>query len=479
MKRVSQHYKLGRGQESLEFVDVDIRDDVPLFIDPGAIRLLPTTMARECVSSIQSFFGHVLDCIRAGNHAEAKALLSTLSEPNETRLGFSDGKSGGHGMGDGLAEKLWDSLRTSRAVSTGVLQDLEETALFVEGIDRDIISDIVTNIITGELIAFTQTMAAKYGIPLKPGIALNTWDRRHKAWVAVNELLPVAGGMPLLLVPRMFVRRRRAVMAADKYFRFHIVPYLQHKEFNAPNGLRRLIADGSVTVAYKKTVMAKYPGVKVRNVEFTEEQPGLLEEFRQAAATDFEVVDHPDLAAATQSEEPDFEALLADVLAVTPGDAGATAYHRAVEKLLTALLYPALDFPEIEYHLHDGRKRIDIQYTNIATKGFFHWLHAVHNTGCAQVPVECKNYSKKLANPEYDQLSSRFGVQRGQVGILCYRGFVDKKAVIQHCIDTAKDGRGYTLALDDEDLKELVAERIALESGEDFRGLFKRFQKLL
>lgn len=402
MKRISQHYQLGRSQASLEFVDVDIQDDIPLFIDPGAIRLLPTTMARECVSSIQSFFTYVLDCIRAGKHDEAKALLATLSEPNETRLGFSDGKSSGHGMGDGLAEKLWDGLRTSRAVSTGVLQDLEETALFVEGIDRDIISDIVTNIITGELIAFTQTMAAKYNIPLKPGIAQYVWDRRRKAWVAVSEDLPVAGGMPLLLVPRMFVRRRRAIMSADRYFRFHIVPYLQHREFNASNGLRRLLADGTPTEAYKKAIYEKYQGVKERNVEFTEEKPDLLSDFRKQAAREFEVVDHPDLAEATASDEPDFDALLADVLAVAPGDSGATDYHRAVEKLLTAMFYPALDFPEIEYDLHDGRKRIDIQYTNIATKGFFHWLHAVHNTGCAMVSVECKNYSKKLKNPEYD-----------------------------------------------------------------------------
>lgn len=102
-----------------------------------------------------------------------------------------------------------------------------------------------------------------------------------------------------------------------------------------------------------------------------------------------------------------------------------------MERLLTALLYPALDAPQIEYHLHAGRERIDTLYTNIATRGFFRWLHAVGGVPCSFAPVECKNYSKKLGNPEYDQLSRRFSVQCGQVGILCYGGFIDKAAVMQ------------------------------------------------
>lgn len=45
--RVSQHFKLGKDQASLEFVDVDVRDDVPLFIDPSAIRMLGTSLSKE------------------------------------------------------------------------------------------------------------------------------------------------------------------------------------------------------------------------------------------------------------------------------------------------------------------------------------------------------------------------------------------------------------------------------------------------
>lgn len=138
-----------------------------------------------------------------------------------------------------------------------------------------------------------------------------------------------------------------------------------------------------------------------------------------------------------------------------------------------------MDFPVIEREIHEGRKRIDINYTNIARKGFFHWLHAVHNVNASYIPVECKNYSNEIANPELDQLSGRFSVQRGVVGILCHRGYGDKASVVKRCRDTALDGRGYIIALDDDDLAEMVEERKNIEDGEGFTYLWGRFAELI
>lgn len=40
--RVSEYYTLGLTQPSLDFVDVRLDTDVPLFIDPTALNLLDT-----------------------------------------------------------------------------------------------------------------------------------------------------------------------------------------------------------------------------------------------------------------------------------------------------------------------------------------------------------------------------------------------------------------------------------------------------
>jgi hypothetical protein len=478
MTRVSVHYNLRRGQESLEFVDVDVSGDTMLFIDPGSIRLLDTSMSHACASLLQSFFGHVLQCVHRGNDSEARDLLASLNEPNETRLGLSRGRSAGHGMGEGLAELFWGALSRSQAAQSGLLQDLEDVALFVDQIDRDIISDVVTNIIRDPLIDFTITMAGKYDIPTVEGITMSVWDRRNACWMERVVPLPMADDRPLLLVPRAFVRRRRGTYSAGKYYDHYVLPFLQQQHFSAGSSLVRILRDGTRRPPYKKTLRKINPDVKPTNVTVTLENGGLLESYRDDAVRQFETIDHEDLAKAT-NRELDWDKLLQGVLAVPAGKKHATDYHKAVECLLTAVLYPALDFPLNERELHEGRKRVDIWYTNIARHGFFYWVHAVHATACPFVVVECKNYSSAIKNPELDQLTGRFGVQRGFLGIMCYRGRDDKASVTARCKDAAKDGRGYVIALDDEDLKALVQERKESEDGQGFGLLHERFQELL
>ena len=271
----------------------------------------------------------------------------------------------------------------------------------------------------------------------------------------------------------------RKVLDAAEYYRHYVIPRMQNQHLEADSGLVRLLTSGEKRAPYKKTLMSLHPNVKGENVDATADDPGLLDRYRSDTEEKFDVISGADLDKVTTGTETDFDALLAAVTNVAPGGTGATAYHRAVEKLLTALLYPALDLPVIEQEIHDGRKRIDIRYTNIARKGFFHWLHQTLNVNTSYVPVECKNYSNQLTNAETDQLSGRFSIQTGSVGILCYRGYDDKSLVVSRCRDTALDGRGYIIALDDSDLFEMVEERKRIEDGDGFTYLWRRFDELV
>jgi hypothetical protein len=141
----------------------------------------------------------------------------------------------------------------------------------------------------------------------------------------------------------------------------------------------------------------------------------------------------------------------------TPPGQHATQYHLAVEQLLTALFYPALTSPKVEYPIHESRKRIDITYTNNARQGFFDWLR-LHNIPCRYIAVECKNYQADPANPELDQISSRFSPLRGQIGLLVCRTFKNRDLLMKRCRDTALDHRGYVIPVDDTDLRKMVFE---------------------
>jgi hypothetical protein len=158
-------------QATLDFVDADVKQDTPLFISPKALTMLPSEFGDECVHLIQSFFHKVLELIKAGRNSEAESLLAVLREPNETHLGLSKGsKSRGHGLGDGSAHTVWNALSESEAARSGLLEDLEDTVLMIDGISIDIISDITTNIIREPLIRYTQRMCEYYGISLQAGV---------------------------------------------------------------------------------------------------------------------------------------------------------------------------------------------------------------------------------------------------------------------------------------------------------------------
>lgn len=483
-KRVSEFFKLSGDQGSFDFVDVYINRDVPLFIDPTALRHAGGEWANRCVSSVQTFFQAVIDEIRAGNRTAAMALMRELSEDNSTHLGFSS-RSKGSGVGDGLAAEFYRQLKSSAAVKTGLVTDLEDTALLVEGVGRDRISDVTTNLIRRQLIEYTQAAAGYYGIPLRKNIAAPPfWDGATKSWRQATFELPIAGQSPLVLVPKEIVRRSLDYDSGE-YYRHYILEYFKDVELQQRSPLVYMVKDQPRI--RKKDVEQKYrdmhrsggPGIEKRvNVDGTTRDPDLLERFkRDKARRPSEPLSHADIAESTSTPLPNFDELLQAVLRTPTGQAAADAYERVVEALLTALLYPHLAHPIRQRVIHDGRKRLDISYTNIARHGFFDWLS--RHYPAANIVVECKNYSRDLGNPEYDQLAGRFSPSRGVVGLLVFRDCSDKPKLLESCKDTAQDARGYILALDDHDLSTLVNEVKAGKNAELGGLLHERFNTLV
>jgi hypothetical protein len=187
--------------------------------------------------------------------------------------------------------------------------------------------------------------------------------------------------------------------------------------------------------------------------------------------------DHLTLPESENTLGPEWDRLLNELLAVPPGRNDAAGYENAVESLMTALFYPSLTNPRVQTEIHEGRKRIDITYTNAASSGFFYWLSLHYES--AHIFVECKNYTGDPGNPEVDQLSGRFSPARGRVGILVCRTFQDKELFLQRCRDTVNDDRGFVIALDDEDLAALIEEQRRSGGQHEFTLLRQRFGRLL
>ena len=475
--RVSEFYQLGRTQPTLDFVDVDVDGDVLVFIDPRALRLLPSTWGDECVSLLQVFFRHVLDLIRAGHSGDAQANLRVLREPNETHLGFSRGRSRGRALGPDLALDVYDALNTSEAARSGLLEDLEDTILMVPRIGPDIVSDITTNVIRAPLIRYTQDACRTYGIPLDPEVSSGLlWDPGTHTWYSEFVQLPRAHELRLFLVPKAIVRVRMDYNEQE-YYSHYLLEELREAELNANTELVHLLRDGTPRVT-KKDLTAKYGQGKQVIARQTLAHPDALRRYREdKSARVAPPLTHDEIADVMGSDPPDWDALRQQVLAIPPGREAADRYEKAIEPLLTALFYPWLTNPQVQFPIHQGRKRIDITYTNVSQVGFFRWL-SMHYP-CAHLFIECKNYSGEVGNPELDQLSGRFSPSRGQVGLLICRSFDNKPLFLQRCRDTAIDQRGYILPLDDSDLTILVQYRIQNPDQADLPLMHNVFEQLV
>lgn len=475
--KVSEFYKLGRTQPTLDFVDVDIRTDTKVFVDPRALRLLPSEFGEECVSLVQSFFRTVLSTIRKKHNEKAKKYLRTLKEPNETHLGLSRGRSKGRAVGRESATDLWKALSRSEAAKSGLLEDLEDSILMIYGISTDIISDITTNIIRLPLIEYTQRVAKYYGIELISGIDSGPlWNPLTKQWYSGYVDLPKTPYGKLLLIPKAIVRRRFDY-DLDEYFRHYILEYLREIELSSNGELVQLLKNRKRRVT-KKDLVQKYGADKDFIIQLTNENPEILEEYRNDKRRSHQpALDHLDLAHAQKSPPPDFDKLLKELRKIGKGKEHFADYENAIESILSALFYPSLTNPQVQRELHQGRKRVDIVYTNIATSGFFRFLSL--NYSASHIFVECKNYKGDPANPELDQLSGRFSPSRGRVGLLLCRSFKDKDLFWQRCKDTSSDDRGFIIPLDDDDLQELINERKNEIYYPKFNALKERFDRLI
>lgn len=475
--KFSEYFELNRTQPYLDFVDVPLHTDLGVFLEPVAIKNLDSAWGNELSSLLQSFFETVLRLIGNEEHAKAQFLLSSLNEANEFHLGLSEGKSQGHGFGSGSANSVWSALTKSAAKVTGLLKDLEDTALLIPGIGSDMISDAICNILRGPFIKYTQDMCTYYGIPLSPDIHSGPiWNPQKEVWEDTLLPLPMTRYGKVILVPKIIVRYRLCYQS-DEYYRHYLLPEMQDEHLAARSSLVESLKNGTERVT-KKALIAKYGKDKLAVVEQTIKRPHILDEYRY---------DKQRLLSRPLTQEqfseiegiqlPDLDQLLQQLIQVTVGKKAAYEYEDIIEKIFSLIFYPSLFNPKKQHVIHNGRKRIDLSYTNEAKNGFFSWL-SLHYP-CPLIYIECKNYGKEVGNPEIDQLSGRFSPSRGQVGLLVCRSAEDKGTLYQRCIDTAKDGRGYIIPLDDADVVALVREYLETEGGQDFRGLRRLWGQLI
>ena len=460
--KFSEYFGLNKTQAELDFVDIDISQDLPLFIDPFVMSNQANDWAERCNCCIASFFQTVLDCIRMGKDEEASRLLMKLGEPNETCFGFSSGEPSGRGIGKQQASDLLRNMKKSRAVKTGLISDIAEMDLFVENVGPDKISDMTTNILRGLLIEYTQEQCKLHSIKLNNKYPSGwVWDTQNCKWKNGYVEIPCINGKKVLLVPKIMVRWSMTLNNEDYYNNF-VLSFIRDEQLDLNGQLVEVLKSGKRIVT-KKSMKEAFPKSKNFLSVFSENHPKIFENYKKIKGEESkQPIPTAELVAKIMNGDMDFDekvfaGTLKDFLhTIEPGKEKAHDYHSFIIGVLQFIFDGNLIYPVKEQEINSGRKRIDICYTNAAESGFFYRAAIGKQTCATQIMVECKNYSTDPKNPEIDQIRGRFSPRRGFLGFLLCRKIDDKKQMLARCRDVALDGAGYIIALDDHDIECLL-----------------------
>ena len=488
LKTVSERLSLNKSQYELDFFDSYVGRDTPLFIDPWSIRSSDDQFSSSCYRKIQSVFEKLIEYIKDNKKERALDLLDNLHEPRETALGYSFSGVDGSSIGREKSIKIYDKLKKSKAIKSGLLVDIEDTALHVEGIGPDNISDIITNIIRIDLIKYTQQQCDLYGIGTYPTTTKVYWDEQSQDFVQSQEKMLFIDDKKVMLIPKKILRKRLSINYED-FYRKGILEFEQSRHLDLRTSLCRTLANETLAKPYKKT-LKEDPRYKLSRdlvYKYIEDEPKVLEEYKQKIDSSKSNKTSNAGILKKQNKNINLEKEIEDKInalkQIKHGKGDATNYHNHIFDCLNIIFnepksanYLSSPIKE-DRKYHDGRKRIDISFSNSSDGGFFSRLSNYGSMTCAQVFFECKNYTDDIDNPEYDQMSGRFNNRTSSIGFITCRSIGNLTKSLERCRDIVRDNRGYVIVLTNDDVIHLLGCAISENRDEDIDAFLEKKMK--
>lgn len=187
--------------------------DNNLFIDPARITFGTDTYAKLAQNQKSTFFLEYQKRISADQ--PVTDLFFPIKEDNfvgGNRLGLSEivhnQKPIGRGPGN-TVEKALTRINSQELVKQGVISDFSTIQLYIRGINKDKISDMVTSIVKGALIKFMDDVVASYPDNLleRKEVEEFVWSAEQSKWVHEKVNGYFYKGNRVVLVPKNWISR--------------------------------------------------------------------------------------------------------------------------------------------------------------------------------------------------------------------------------------------------------------------------------
>lgn len=300
------------------------------------------------------------------------------------------------------------------------------------------------------------------GFPLTNASSGLYWDADRRSWEQCIYKRLIIDGKFILLTPKAIVSAGN-IFSETNYYNEAILDYLKSYHLSINSLLVQTTRDkkGNIIRSFvtKKSIKEDFSnqGVVINKnwiTEFSNNHHKVYSQFKQRVKQQYSSIDTREFS---NEQIPLLVDTMIDILkTIKEGKEGAEEYHDLIMGVCTLIFHPELSYPRKELEINDGRKRIDIVFSNRASKGIFSRLHSVLDIPCPSIIIECKNYSKEIANPELDQINGRFSAQRGKFGIIFCRRLDNEHHFVKRENDTYRDNRNVIIHITDEILIRLL-----------------------
>lgn len=418
--RLNDYYGIPLLQQEVDFAIPYLGEDIPLYLDPFLMWKSLSQMDRSMHAGLVQNFNALGSMWLMGDE-NAVRVLTEVSECNAVGLGNSTRKAG-HKIGKSTAKEILSLFFDVPQLRENGFTHFEEIQLLIENISRDRISDIACNLIGSFLVDYTIQNCQTYGIPMEQ-ITMPIYDEQKCRVIEETVELPCdpKTKSPIWLVPKRWLRRMPWLNPDD-----YITNFYKSKKAEQSDRGKILMYN-----RHNYGVIKQYTEIKERTAKDCANDPL----FTQI----------PVLSAKRKIKE---------ILSLPSGkeDKADKKYENNVAQLLSSMLYPHLDFAQVQSRTESGAQIRDLIFYNNESIPFFKEIREIY--GSKQIVFEMKNVDH-LEREHINQLHRYLSNTFGKFGVIVTRN-APTKPMRQNIIDLWSGQRVCILVLTDADLKEMA-----------------------
>lgn len=268
---IASHFNID--PKNLDFANVDLSDDIPLYVDPLLLWRSPYRDHHIVHGELVHFFETAISNAKSGKKHIAERMFD-FPEP-ENLIGSATSGHDGRGMrSGGLASDVFHSIFENKGILEHGLKFLNELQLNIHGIGPDLISDMTVNIAKRFFVDYTNRQCEIWKIPVsKCTTRVFLWDELDWDEIAVELPIHPETGDPFLLTPKILLRRGDLNMKWEDFYGFFRELAKDRILSSRWNGIGK-----PPRVTYKE-IAKEYPFTKGFVTELLEKEPELRTTF--------------------------------------------------------------------------------------------------------------------------------------------------------------------------------------------------------